>query len=208
MTWFLKTIYGVLNKLYNFFSFLVFSKEFVTDGTVIINFGGGVLKGSSRSNVFIGDCCKLAGWIVSDGVGKISIGKHCFVNERSVIRARNRVTIGNYVLISSDVYIRDNNSHSIYAEDRQREILADPDFGGVYDPDIPTPDSKPVVIGDHVWIGHKSLIMKGVTIGDKAIVAAGSVVTKDVPPGCIVAGNPAKVVKEIYEALPSNNSKK
>jgi maltose O-acetyltransferase len=55
----------------------------------------------------------------------------------------------------------------------------------------------PVVIGDNVWIGHDVSIMKGVTIGDNAILASGSVVTKDVSANVIVAGNPASMVKEI-----------
>jgi acetyltransferase-like isoleucine patch superfamily enzyme len=53
----------------------------------------------------------------------------------------------------------------------------------------------PVAIGDNVWIGAKAIILKGVTIGDGAVVAAGSVVTKDVAPGVLVAGNPARTLK-------------
>ena len=57
--------------------------------------------------------------------------------------------------------------------------------------------SKPVKIGDRVWIGIAATILPGVTIGENSIVAAGAVVTKDVPPNTIVAGNPAKVVKKL-----------
>ena len=56
--------------------------------------------------------------------------------------------------------------------------------------------TSPIVIGNHVWIGRRAMIMKGVTIGDGAVVAAGAIVTKDVPPNCVVAGVPARVVKE------------
>ena len=59
--------------------------------------------------------------------------------------------------------------------------------------------TKPIFIGDHVWIGANSTILKGVSIGDGAIVAAGAVVTKDVKPNTIVAGCPAKEIKEIKE---------
>lgn len=55
--------------------------------------------------------------------------------------------------------------------------------------------SAPIVIGDYVFIGARCIIQKGVTIGEKAIIAAGSVVVKDIPPMCIAAGNPAKVIK-------------
>ncbi|HEY5960222.1 MAG TPA: DapH/DapD/GlmU-related protein, partial [Polyangiaceae bacterium] len=58
-------------------------------------------------------------------------------------------------------------------------------------------ESSPITVGDAVWIGTNSTILKGVTIGDGAIVAKASVVTKDVPPFSIVAGNPARVVKEL-----------
>lgn len=59
--------------------------------------------------------------------------------------------------------------------------------------------SKPIIIGNHVWIGMRATILKGVTIGDGAIIAAGAVVTKDVPARCLVAGVPARVIKENIE---------
>ena len=60
-------------------------------------------------------------------------------------------------------------------------------------------NAKPVRIGNHVWIGENSMVLKGVAIGDGAVVAASSVVTRDVPPRCLVAGAPAKVVREDIE---------
>jgi acetyltransferase-like isoleucine patch superfamily enzyme len=73
--------------------------------------------------------------------------------------------------------IRDN--------DRAQHQILSPDYQ----------NSKEIKIGNHVWIGENSFILKGVTIGDGAIVAATSVVTKDVPPRCIVAGNPAQIIR-------------
>ena len=63
-------------------------------------------------------------------------------------------------------------------------------------------DNKPIIIGENCWIGSNVRICKGVTIGDNSVVAACSVVTKDVPANCIVAGNPAKVVKTDIDQLP------
>ena len=56
---------------------------------------------------------------------------------------------------------------------------------------------KPVLIGNNVWVGCRAIILKGVTIGEGAVVAAGAVVTKDVPPFTLVAGNPARVIREV-----------
>ncbi len=65
-----------------------------------------------------------------------------------------------------------------------------------------TEEIKPVKIGDNVWIGCNSIILKGITIGNGAVVAAGSIVTKDVPPKVLVGGNPAKVIKEDIYWIP------
>ena len=92
-------------------------------------------------------------------------------------------TIGNQVLVGGGVMINDSNHHSL--DWRERGTPADKTNAV----------SAPIKIGDHVFIGARSIIQKGVTIGEKAIIAAGSVVVKDVPPLCIAGGNPAKVVK-------------
>lgn len=191
-------LFQLLRNIYNALANFIFKNSFMSDGKVLFNLFSGILNSSSRDSIFIGDKSKISGWIITDGTGKVSIGRYCSLNERSVIRALQSISIGNYVLISSDVYIQDNNSHSIYAEDRQKEIEADTEVGGTGNAALHNPEVKPVTIGNHVWIGRRAMIMKGVTIGDRAIVAAGAIVTKDVPAGCIVAGNPARVVKEIY----------
>ena len=86
------------------------------------------------------------------------------------------ISIGKDVAIADQVIIRDWDGHKI--------------VGG-------RPDRLPIVIGDHVWIGMRAIILKGVTIGDGAIIGAGAVVTKDVPPGTLVAGNPATRIREV-----------
>lgn len=110
--------------------------------------------------------------------GALTLGNG-FINSDSVIACENSITIGNGATIGRFVSIYDSDFHKLY--DKQGKLMN---------------PSAPIVIGDHVWIGVGAIILKGVTIGNGAVVAAGSVVTRDVPPECIVAGNPAKVVKE------------
>ncbi len=115
--------------------------------------------------------------VVREG-GTLTLGRNSYMNE-SLIQCANSITIGDNCAIAADVLIQDTDFHPILDENGN-----------------PKPVSKPIVIGDKVWICAKATILKGVTIGDGAIVAAGAVVKKDVPARCVVAGNPAKVVRE------------
>ena len=101
-----------------------------------------------------------------------------FFNSDVKIRCTKEINIGDNVFISHDVTIMDSDAHQIKSG-REK--------------------TKAVSIGDNVWIGSKTLILKGVNIGSGAVIGAGSVVTKDVPAGCIVAGNPARVIRENIE---------
>ena len=124
------------------------------------------------------------------------IGNNVFMNYNSFIGSMEAVTIGNDVIIATNVRIFDNNNHP--TSPTQGEMMSHNDFYG----ELWTwkyAEHKPVVIGDNVWIGEFSAILKGVTIGKGSIVASHSVVTKDVPPYVIVAGNPARVVKRLEE---------
>ena len=75
--------------------------------------------------------------------------------------------------------------------------VSDADWHGIYDRATPVGKSSPVTLQDNVWIGDRAMIGKGVTIGKNSIVGSGSVVVKDVPDNVVVAGNPAKIVKEL-----------
>lgn len=120
-------------------------------------------------------------------VGKrLFFGKNVNIGDYVSIRCANRITIGDNVLMGSRVLIIDN-SHGQYE-------------GELHDsPDVPPNErvvySKPVKIGNNVWIGEGAIIQQGVSIGDGSIIAANSVVTKDVPEKCIVGGVPSKVLK-------------
>ncbi len=109
--------------------------------------------------------------------GTLTIGHATNVNGLGTrILVADEVTIGAYCTFSWDVQIMDNDFHTMVVDGQAR------------------PSVGPVRIGDHVWIGTRAVILKGVTIGDGAVVAAGAVVTKDVPAGAVVAGMPARVV--------------
>lgn len=109
--------------------------------------------------------------------GMLTVGSG-YANSGTHIRCSHSITIGNKVAIAHNVVIMDSDFHTITYTDSTENIKY-----------------APVIIGDRVWIGRESIILKGVTIGDGAIIAAHSVVTKNVPPNCIVAGNPAKIIK-------------
>jgi len=105
---------------------------------------------------------------------KLVINGFGFMNTNSTLNCFDYIELGNDCAIADNVTISDSDNHSI----NNKKITA------------------PIIIKDHVWIGKNAIILKGVTIGAGAVVAAGAVVTKDVPPYTLVAGIPAKVIKE------------
>lgn len=105
---------------------------------------------------------------------KLIINGFGFMNTNSTINCFEYIELGNDVAIADNVTISDSDNHSINGQ----KVTA------------------PIIIKDHVWIGRNAIILKGVTIGEGAVVAAGAVVTKDVPAYTLVAGVPAKVIKE------------
>jgi acetyltransferase-like isoleucine patch superfamily enzyme len=125
---------------------------------------------------------------------RVRIGEWCFVGPQARIWSLQSIEIGDRVFVSHGVHIFDNNSHSLSAAERHarfRELRME---GRYLLPEDVTANS--VKIEDDVWIGFNAAILKGVTVGRGAVVAAGCVVTKDVAPYTIVAGNPARVVGE------------
>ena len=112
------------------------------------------------------------------GMGKapvLSLGDGVSVGDRTQIHTGREVTVGDGTLISWDCVIMDRDYHAVGTE---------------------VEEPLPVRIGKHVLIGCRSIVLKGVTVGDGAVVAAGSVVTHDVPAGALVGGNPARIIKE------------
>lgn len=109
---------------------------------------------------------------------KCSFGHHTYLNRSTSIDCTLEVTIGDNCAISDNVQILDSDFHTIAYKSKTVE------------------KSKPIHIGNHVWIGRSSIILKGVSIGDGAIIGAGSMVTRSIPPGCLAVGNPARVIKD------------
>lgn len=101
------------------------------------------------------------------------IGRDCSIGDRSEIHCGGNVVIGDRVIIAWDCIILDRDYHAVNGGEEQ---------------------IAPVRIESDVWIGCRAIILKGVTIGERSVVGAGSVVTKNVPASCVVAGNPAKVI--------------
>jgi acetyltransferase-like isoleucine patch superfamily enzyme len=126
--------------------------------------------------------------------GRIAVGEWCYVGVGTRIWSGASIDIGNRVLISHSVNIFDNLTHPIRASDRHAQARKIFTTGHPKDVGL---DDKPIKIADDAWIGACAIIMRGVAVGQGSIVAAGAVVTKDVPAYSIVAGNPAVVIREL-----------
>jgi acetyltransferase-like isoleucine patch superfamily enzyme len=114
---------------------------------------------------------------------KIVVGDGTFIGNLCTLSAACRIGIGDHCLISTNVRIHDNDGHPL---DPARRLRKEP---------ILQEEAAEVFIGNNVWIGAHAMILKGVSIGDNAVIAAGAIVTHDVPANAVVAGNPARVVK-------------
>ncbi len=151
---------------------------------------------ASKEKIRIGKNSHINGelmiWPYSKG---IIVGDNSYVGINSFIRSEEYISIGDNVLIAHNVNIIDTDSHEIDCGKRARGFLNQINNGFLEQKgEVKT---SPIIIEDYVWISYNVSILKGVTIGKGAIVAAGSVVTKDVEPFTLVAGNPAKFVKKL-----------
>lgn len=129
--------------------------------------------------------------------GRIEIGEWSFVGEGTRVWSAAEISIGNRVLISHNVNIMDNLTHPLEAAERHRHFRSIMTEGHPRDIKL---GERPVRIEDDAWIAASSTVLGGVTIGRGAIVGAGAVVTHDVPPLTVVAGNPARVIRHLSEA--------
>ena len=147
------------------------------------------------SKIVIGSNSHIRGELMIFGHGgKISIGEWCYVGVGTRIWSSATIEIGNRVLISHSVNIFDNLTHPLRATERHEQAIQIFTTGHPRKIDL---DERPVKIGDDAWIGACAMILRGVSVGKGGVVAAGAVVTKDVPEYSIVAGNPAVLVREL-----------
>jgi len=131
------------------------------------------------TNLVIGDNFSL--WsahrqTLVTGWGQMRFGDRCFVNSGSIVFSACEVTVGDDVALANEVYVMDSDSHGVEGRAVKEE---------------------PVRIGDGTWVGARAIILPGVTIGRRCLIAAGSVVSKDVPDDTLVAGNPARVIRKL-----------
>jgi acetyltransferase-like isoleucine patch superfamily enzyme len=137
---------------------------------------------SNGGRITLGDRVRLHSHVatlelVSLPGGYLEIGSNVFINYGTSLLAALHVKIGDDCLIGTHVMIMDTDFHRV--EDKAWDT-----------------SGQPIVLEDRVWVGNRSMVLKGVTIGHDAVVAAGSVVTHDVPPRTLVAGVPAKVIRQ------------
>ncbi|MFL5904436.1 MAG: acyltransferase [Solirubrobacteraceae bacterium] len=157
---------------------------------------GVVLLGHGRleAEIRVGDLCDLDGrWVLLRPEARVEIGSRSELNAGCVLDCVSGIAIGDDVLVAAEVYIADHDSHSADWEVRRRDHL-DRREGRR---DWSLVPQAPVRIEDKAWIGRRAMIFKGVTVGEGAIVGAGSVVTRSVPPWTLVAGVPARELRMV-----------
>lgn len=173
-------------------NWLIYKDKVTLKGKAYLNFGLLIIGMNNKDQVILGKNVDLYGCLSVGKKGQIIIGDYTCTSRGSMIQALSKIEIGKFTQIAPDVLIYDSNHLSIYARDRMvHGLLAEKGISSGNEV------TKPIKIGNHVWIGRRAMIFKGVTIGDRSIIAAGAIVTHDVPPDSVVAGNPAKVVKNI-----------
>lgn len=152
-----------------------------------------ILQCHRGSQIVIGDYADLRSWPGTNPLtpnhpvvlatrcsgARIQIGHHCGFTGTTLVAAES-IEIGNWVVVGANCTIVDTDFHPLAAAERRLHVL-----DGTH---------KPIMIEDEVFVGMNSLILKGVTLGRGCVIGAGSVVTRDVPPGMIAAGNPARVI--------------
>ncbi len=201
----------LLNIIYSFFVNLFHSIRDFYRFKVIADFGSSITRGQGARLIidkrlylggkYIGDMVKAKSSIhmypdsifhvkgrvkLGPGVGivtgrkaRLTIGDNTYITASSIVYCANEIEIGSNCAIAWNTTIMDTDFHHIcYSDGTENELTG------------------PVRIGDRVWIGCNCSILKGVTIGDNAVIGANTLVNRDVPPNCLAAGNPMRIIRE------------
>ncbi len=151
-------------------------RHFQKSGIVVVQGGWPLASVDNRGCIEVENCAFFPGVHLECWDGAIiRIGNGTYLNRNTEIVSANSVTIGRDCKIARDVIIMDTDQHALPSG----KLIADP-----------------VVIEDRVWIGARAIVLKGVTIGHDAVVGAGSVVTRSVPAHAVVAGVPARIMRQ------------
>lgn len=192
---FLRNVLLILNSL--FFSFLCIINAKLRNikiGKKCKFYGMTYFQRKFNTNINIGNNCRFRSSFISNLIGinrkcilathyegaEIRIGDNCGFSG-TVIGAAKSIVIENYVMCGANVLITDFDWHNLSPVKRRTEL----------------PVPKPILIEDNVFIGTNSVVLKGVHIGQNSVVGANSVVTTDVPPNVVAAGNPCRVIKSL-----------
>lgn len=158
---------------------------------------------NTDNTIEIGNECILGVKLIAESTNAyFKFGDKVFVGKSQII-CRSGIEFGDNIMVAWGVTFYDHDSHSLDFElrkkDLEQQIYDYDNFDGNFlkNKNWDVVNTKPIKVCDNSWIGMNATILKGVTIGEGAIVAACSVVTKDVPPYTVVAGNPALVVKKL-----------
>lgn len=155
---------------------------------------GTIEKRAPGGQITVGDGSRMNGYLVTETPeSRLAIGKNTSIGPDSIIDCAIGIEIGNDVLISYQCIISDSDNHSLSRKERAHDL--EKWRTGTHD--WSTAAKAPIRIGNGAWLGARSIITKGVTIGEGAIVGMGSVVVNDVPAYTIVVGNPARAVREL-----------
>lgn len=140
--------------------------------------------------VVIGDYCNLDARVYCNARGRITIGNHVYMNSTAVLRCDHRIAVGSNCLFGPNVRLWDTNNHpmSVSARERQARETA------LKTIDSYESDGGPIVVADSVWLCMDTIVLANVTIGYGSIVAAGSIVTSDIPAMTLAAGIPARPI--------------
>lgn len=153
-----------------------------------------VLNHGERKNIVLGAHLILDGILECYEHGRMTIGPYTFIG-RSRLFCSKEIAVGTGVMISDNVVIMDSDLHPMSGHKRYRDMQqwVRGKFLDVYS----NIKSAPVSIGNMAWIGANAVVLKNVAIGEGAVVGAGAVVTQDVPAWTVVAGNPARIIREL-----------